>query len=138
VRRHVIVDAGPLVALIVENDTHHAWTFEQMRTIEAPLLTCEAVLTEAMYLARHQRHGRPSLLAMLNEGFLMIDFRLSEHRSDIANMVKRYDNVPMSLADACLVRMAELNPQSEVFTLDSDFQVYRKHGRAVIDTISPW
>lgn len=52
-------------------------------------------------------------------------------------MIRRYSDVPMSLADGCLVRLAELHPQSQVFTLDSDFSVYRKNGRKVIDVLTP-
>lgn len=133
----VIIDAGPLVALIRENDAFREWTREQMQHIQPPLYTCEAVLTEAMFLVRGHTNGRETLLEMLNEGFLVIDFQLSQHKDMILNMVRRYDNVPMSLADACLVRMSELMPRSEVFTLDSDFHIYRKNARYAIPTIAP-
>jgi predicted nucleic acid-binding protein len=137
VKSKVIIDAGPLVAMIREQDAFREWTREQMKDIQPPLYTCEPVLTEAMFLVRQYTNGRETLLEMLNEGFLVIDFQLGQHKDSILSMVRRYVNVPMSLADACLVRMAELMPQSAVFTLDSDFHIYRKNARYVIPTITP-
>jgi uncharacterized protein len=137
VKSKVIIDAGPLVAMIREQDAFREWTREQMKDIQPPLYTCEAALTEAMFLVRQHTNGRETLLEMLNEGFLVIDFQLSQHKDTILSMVRRYVNVPMSLADACLVRMAELMPQSAIFTLDSDFHIYRKNARYAITTITP-
>jgi uncharacterized protein len=138
VKSEVIVDAGPLVALLTKQDKHHGWSHAQFDSIEAPLLTCEAVITEAMFLMRDRLNGREQILQMLTSGLVTIKFHLTEHAQDILKMVQRYNNVPMSLADACLVRMAELLPKSHVFTLDSDFQVYRKNTRHVIPCITPW
>lgn len=134
----VIVDTGPLVALLVKQDTHYAWTQEQFASIEAPLLTCEAVITEAMFLMRERTGGRELILQMLQSGLVSLDFQLSKHVDAILARVQRYNNIPMSLADACLVRMSELLPQSRVFTLDSDFHIYRKSTRHVIPSITPW
>jgi uncharacterized protein len=138
VKSKVIVDTGPLVALLTKQEVHHDWTLAQFDAIEAPLLTCEAVVTEAMFLMRDRARGREQILQLLKSGLISIDFYLNQHVDDILNMVQRYNNIPMSLADACLVRMSELHPQSHVFTLDSDFQVYRKNSRHVIPTIAPW
>jgi uncharacterized protein len=74
---------------------------------------------------------------MLGEGFLSIGMALTDHHSALLAMIRRYGDVPMSLADACLVRLAELYPQSPVLTLDSDFVIYRKNGRQVITVLSP-
>jgi uncharacterized protein len=138
VSRAVVLDTGPLVALLIRQDPFHQWATQTVQSIVPPLLTCEAVLTEAMFLMRQIPGGRAAVMEMVNDGYLTVAFHASEHVEPLLRLIQRYDNVPMSLADACLVRMAELHPRSEVFTLDSDFQVYRKHGRGVIDTISPW
>ena len=74
---------------------------------------------------------------MVGEGFLTIGMAVADHHSALLAMVRRYAAVHMSLADACLVRLAELFPQSPVLTLDSDFSVYRKNGRQVIDVLRP-
>ena len=74
---------------------------------------------------------------MVGESFLTIGMAVADHPSALLAMVRRYAPVPMSLADACLVRLAELFPQSPVLTLDSDFSVYRKNGRQVIEVLRP-
>ena len=74
---------------------------------------------------------------MVGERFLTIGMAVADHHSALLAMVRRYADVPMSLADACLVRLAELFPQSPVLTLDSGFSVYRKNGRQVIEVLRP-
>jgi uncharacterized protein len=133
----VIVDTGPLVALLNRNDSHHAWVTQQLRDIAPPLITCEAVLTEATYLTRETPGARAALIEMIGEEFLVIGMALVDHHSSILKMIRRYADMPMSLADACLVRLAELHPQSQVLTFDSDFSLYRKNGRQVIDVLRP-
>jgi uncharacterized protein len=132
----VIVDTGPLVALLNRTDTHHAWVVQQLQGIAPPMITCEAVLAEATYLTRSVLGARVALIEMVGEGFLSIGLSLAEQHGAILKLVRRYTDVPMSLADACLVRLAEMHPQSPVLTLDSDFKVYRKNGRQVIEVIS--
>ena len=133
----IVVDAGPLVALLNSRDKHHAWVVQQLGDIKPPMLTCEAVLAEATYLTRAAPGARAALIEMLGEGFLTIGMALADQHSAILAMIRRYNDVPMSLADACLVRLAELYPQSPVLTLDSDFMIYRKNGRQVISMICP-
>lgn len=133
----VIVDTGPLVALLNSNDHAHAWVMQQLRSIQPPMITCESVLAEATYLTRQTPGARAALIEMIGENFLTIGMAVADHHSAILAMVRRYADVPMSLADACLVRLAELYPQSPVLTLDSDFSVYRKNGRQVIEVLRP-
>ena len=137
-KTRVIVDTGPLVALLNRTDTHHAWVLQQLRGIAPPMITCEAVLAEATYLTRSVAGARAALIEMIGEEFLVIGMALADHHSAILKMIRRYTSVPMSLADACLVRLAEMHPQSQVLTLDSDFSVYRKNGRQVIDVLKPF
>lgn len=137
-KQGVIVDTGPLVALLARSDHAHTWMVQQMHEIEPPLITCEAVLAEATYLTRALPGARAALIEMLGEGFLRIGIAVADQHSALLAMIQRYVNVPMSLADACLVRLAELYPQSPVLTLDRDFTVYRKNGRQVIRLIYPW
>ena len=135
-KSQVIVDTGPLVALLNSSDKHHKWVVQQLGDIQPPMVTCEAVLAEATHLTRTVPGARIALVAMLGEGFLNIGMAVADHHSSLLTMVRRYNDVPMSLADACLVRLAELYPQSPVLTLDSDFVVCRKNGRQVIPIIS--
>jgi uncharacterized protein len=137
VKTKVIVDTGPLVALLNRQDKAHAWVMAQLTDIRAPMITCEAVLAEATYLTSQISGARQALIEMVSENFLQIGLQVQDQHAALLAMIKRYVNVPMSLADACIVRLAEMHPKSQVFTLDSDFNIYRKNGRQVIAQISP-
>lgn len=133
----IIVDTGPLVALLNRNDKAHGWVMAQLADIRPPMITCEAVLAEATYLTSQIKGAREALIEMVGENFLQIGLQVQDQHAALLAMVKRYVNVPMSLADACIVRLAEMHPKSPVFTLDSDFNIYRKNGRQVIEQICP-
>jgi len=105
--------------------------------LPVPLLTCEAVVSETCFLLRHARGGPSAVLELLDRGALRIAFRLEDNVGAVGRLMARYASVPMSLADACLVRMAEAHPDSRVLTLDRDFRLYRKHGRHAIPAIMP-
>ena len=136
-KRAVILDTGPLVALVNARDSHHDWSVAQWRQIEPPLLTCESVISEACFLLRQTRSGAAPVLEMLARSALTTSFRLSEHARNIRSLMRKYSDVPMSVADACLVRMSEIIGHSTVLTLDRDFKLYRKHGRQVIPLMIP-
>jgi predicted nucleic acid-binding protein len=101
------------------------------------MLTCEAVLAEACFIVRNFPGGSQAVIELLNRDVIKIAFDLDQEAGLVAKLLGRYANIPMSLADACLVRMAETHTKSEVFTLDRDFRIYRKHGRHVIPIITP-
>jgi predicted nucleic acid-binding protein len=132
-----LLDTGPLVAQLNRRDQYHGWALEQMARLPTPLLTCEPVLTEAYWLLRHLPQAQRAVLEMLAAGVLTTPFHLREHSADVLVLLDRYADVPMSLADACLVRMAELVDSSVVFTLDSDFRSYRRHRKQKIPLIIP-
>jgi predicted nucleic acid-binding protein len=136
-KRYVILDTGPLVALLNPSDAYHAWVAMQVADIVPPLLTCEAVLTESCFLAEKYGNNAYTVLELMQDGFMRIAFRLPEEADQITQLMRKYADVPMSLADACLVRMAELYSKSYVLTLDSDFRIYRKHGRQAIPCLTP-
>lgn len=133
----VILDTGPLVALLDRSDNAHAWTVRQFQAIRGPLLTCEPVLAEVMYLLRGLRPAQEKVLAWIEQGVVRCPFILSAEVAAVRLLWEKYADVPMSLADACLVRMAEQFDTYHLCTLDSDFAVYRKHGRQPISLIAP-
>ena len=135
-KQDIIIDTGPLVALLNRADGAHAWVLMQMQGMSPPFITCEAVLSEASYLTRNLKGARAALMEMVGENFLRIGMTVQDHHAALLAMIRRYDSVPMSVADACIVRLAELHPASSVFTLDSDFSIYRKNGRQVIKLIT--
>lgn len=135
--RQVLLDTGPLVALLDRRDSFFDWATEHLHQLSPPLLTCEPVITEACFLVRHLADGIPTVLELLQRGFVKIDFRLDSEVETLLRLTAKYADVPMSLADACLVRMSELHPQSVVWTLDADFRRYRRKGRRVIPLMIP-
>jgi predicted nucleic acid-binding protein len=132
-----IVDTGPLVAFFDRAERHHRWAAEQIDAMEAPLLVCEPVLAEAMYLLGAQAKAQETLLGLLEDGALEIAFQIEPHVDALRRLMHKYRDTPMSLADACLVRMAEIHEQHAVMTLDTDFLVYRKNGRVPLGLIHP-
>ncbi|MBE9017317.1 pilus assembly protein [Chroococcidiopsis sp. CCALA 051] len=136
-RQRVIVDTGPLVAFINRREQLHKWVNAELATINQPLLTCEAVITEACFLLRNVYGGEEALISLLETGKIQIPFHLDEETAAVKELLVRYQSVPMSLADACLVRIAELSAESAVFTLDSDFRIYRKNKNQLLAIIMP-
>jgi predicted nucleic acid-binding protein len=105
--------------------------------ITRPLLTCDAVIAETLFLLRRGGIGPDDLLDLIARGLVVPKFNLAAEIAAIQQSIKTYRNIPMSLADACLVRMSEIHEDSKVMTLDSDFTVYRKSRRKVIPLICP-
>ena len=132
-----IVDTGPLVAFFDRSERHHAWVVARIDEIEPPLLVCEPVLTEAMYLLGHYPAAADALIGLLQNGALYIAFQIEPNIEPVRRLLRKYRDTPMSLADACVVRMAEIHARHDVLTLDSDFAIYRKHGRVPLPLIQP-
>lgn len=135
--REIIVDTGPIVALLNARDEFHGWAKSVMDTLQPPLLTCEPVLAEASYLVRKLRGGPETVLDLVTRGVIELPFHVDTELLALRTLITRYASVPMSLADACLVRMSELRPRATVLTLDADFRVYRRSGRLTIPLLIP-
>jgi len=133
----VIVDTGPLVALLNRRERHHAWAVETMDVIEPPIFTCDAVLSEACFLLQDVKGGSDAVLELVARGIVRSDFHVTAELDALRALMKKFASVPMSLADACLVRMSELDQRTVVLTLDSDFKIYRRNKRQVVPTITP-
>jgi predicted nucleic acid-binding protein len=133
----VIVDAGPIIAWLNRGDRYHEWTKARFAALVPPLLTCEAVLSEAAHVLRRARGSGSEVVALVHRGVFHIPFALEAEAEAIERLMRRYRTLPMSLADACLVRMSELHPRSRVFTTDSDFTIYRRNGRQVVPLLAP-
>jgi uncharacterized protein len=133
----VILDTGPWVALHCRDEAHHAWAAKQFGLHGGPFLTCEAVVAETCFLLARSGFDPAKALALIDRGVVRLGMTLTEELAPVMALFKRYDNVPASLADACLVRMTELYDPCQVLTLDSDFHIYRRHGRKAIPLIRP-
>lgn len=101
------------------------------------MLTCEPVLAEACHLLRANPAGPAAVIEMVNRGLIEVPFHLAQDVFSVSRLLKRYSDVPISLADACLVRMSEINADHSVLTLDSEFRIYRRNGRQVIPVTMP-
>lgn len=132
-----IVDTGPLVAFFDRSERHHRWVAERIEELDAPLLVCEPVLTEAIHLLGRYSRAQDGLFQLLQNGALNIAFQIDEHVGALRKLLQKYRDTPMSLADACVVRMAEIHERHAVLTLDSDFLVYRKNSRMALTLIHP-
>ena len=134
----VLVDTGPLVAYLNQRDRHHAWAVDCWKALTDPLWTCEAVVSEVVFLLQSEAGDPDPMLRLIERDLVRLDFVLDDHRPDVFRLLRKYRDRPMSVADACLVRMAELADASQVFTTDRDFLVYRRKGRHVIPLLSPF
>ena len=134
----VLVDTGPLVALIDRRDSKHAWASSMMDTFSAPMVTCTAVITEAVFLLNHTDHGAETLFSFIDEEIVQVENPYPSEKEIIHNLILKYQNISPSLADLCLVEMAEKRNSSNIFTIDSDFLIYRDSRGNTIDLISPY
>jgi uncharacterized protein len=138
-QRGVLLDTGPLVAYFCPSDRFHDWAVSQFANFSPPVLTCEPVLAESCFLLARAGVPATRILAKVAQGVFRIALNVEKEAAAIATLMQRYADLPMSLADACLVRMAENSSSAScpICTLDGDFRVYRRHGRTPLDLIIP-
>jgi uncharacterized protein len=131
-----ICDTGPLVGYLNRHDPHHAWAVAVMKQVKPPMLSSAPVLTEVAYFLREDGLEVDPLFQLLERGALRLEFDLSAHWPRIRTLMARYQR--MDLADASIVVMSELHARSEVLTIDrTDFGIYRRNDRQVIDFVAP-
>ena len=133
----ILLDTGPWVALLCRDDSHHAWARTQFASHPGPFLTCEAVVAETCFLLARGGFDPSRALMMIERGAVQVAMSLQDEITPVRALFERYDNVPASLADACLIRLAELHEPSRILTLDGDFRIYRRNGRKTIALITP-
>jgi predicted nucleic acid-binding protein len=124
-----LLDTGVIVALLDRDERHHLQCVDVVSDIVGPLITCEAVITEACYLLR-RTHGAPeAVIKNVANGVFQTPVRLVDRAASIEKLLRKYRDVPMDLADACLVDLADQTDTGQILTLDSDFEIYRWHSR---------
>ncbi|MDN5938490.1 MAG: PIN domain-containing protein [Salinisphaera sp.] len=133
--RQVLVDAGFIVALLSRRDSLHRWAVAQSPYFPPPWRTSEAVLSETFHLLTAR--GASGLSELLRRQALVLGFDLGDNLEPVLKLVQKYADVPMSLADACLVRMTELLADPLLLTTDTDFRIYRRHSRQVVPCVMP-
>jgi hypothetical protein len=126
----ILVDAGPLVALVNADDQYHSRCIAALETFREPMATVWPPLTEAMYLLAELPRAQEALWEMLERGALQLLPLDPGDAPRIRDLMRKYSDRPMDLADASLLRVAERDGIRKIFTIDrQDFSVYRLHGR---------
>lgn len=134
----VLADTGALVALLDRSDAWHAWAVGVFKTLQPPVITCQAVLTEAWHLLGESGPSRNALVRLHKTGVLRVGLDFEPASAAVWKLLEKYADMPMDFADACLVAMAEDHPKASVWTTDSDFRIYRRHGRHALSLIAPF
>ena len=128
-----IADTGLLKAALDKSDALAEWGKREFRD-HAPFHTCEAVLVELSFLLGTPVPG----LKLVERGDLILTFTLREESARILDLLNKYRDAHMEIADACLVRMTELAPEARIWTVDKrDFSIYRRHGRQSVPCVFP-
>jgi uncharacterized protein len=133
----ILLDSGPFVELFYRRDQEHHWARQQIAQLPIPLFTCESVLTETCFLLHRLIGSSDPALEFIQTGAAQLAFNLADEFDVVKSLMTRYADVPMSLADACLVRMSELHSDCFVLTTDSDFNIYRRHKDKTIPILMP-
>jgi predicted nucleic acid-binding protein len=131
----VLVDTGPLVALLDRSDPDHAACQETLGSLNDSMVTVWPVVTEAMYMLRAYGQAQEALWEMIEMGAVEILPLGVDDVPRMKELMRKFRDLPMDLADAALVRVAERERLRRIFTLDRrDFQIYRpsRIGRFVI------
>lgn len=130
-----LVDTGFLIALLDARDGHHRWAMASASRQPPPWTTCEAVLSEAFHILGPR--DSESLATLLRRGAVATPFRFDQSTETVLTLMQKYADVPMSFADACLVRMTEVLPDPILLTTDADFRIYRRHSRQTVPCVLP-
>ena len=133
--RSVLVDAGFLVALLSRRDANHHWAAAQAERLPPPWRSCDAALSEAFHLLGAR--GVSGLTALLRRRAVVSAFHLGEEVEEVLALMQKYADLPMSLANACLVRMTEALTDPILLTTDTDFRIYRRHSRQAVPSVMP-
>ena len=135
----LLIDTGPLLAAFNQRDQHHAFAVGIMRQHNQPFVTTMAVMTEIMYLARAWlgSHVQDKLFVMVERGDIRIEHTTLNDFARVAKLMQKYRDLPMDFADATLVALAERLGSKRIFTIDSDFLLYRWQDKHAFELICP-
>ncbi|MDX2012594.1 MAG: hypothetical protein SFW67_20520 [Myxococcaceae bacterium] len=134
--RVTLMHTGPLVAFLSARDHHHQWAAASFEALTGRGITCEAVLSEASFLEGRDGHRRAVVLELVQRMGMVVR-PLGSELGALRQLLEKYSSVPMSHADACLVRLAELHANAVVMICDANFRTYRRSNRRVVNTLMP-
>ncbi len=134
----ILIDSGPLVALLSSIEKYHRWVLEQLSDMSGELVTTEAVLSEVVFLLRHHPTALNAISSLVKQGILHIDRAFSESPTECLELVLKYADLPSSVADVSLVYLHSKLKNSVIFTLDSDFLVYKDKSTKPLRLVAPF
>lgn len=120
-----LLDTGVIVALLDRSENFHRHVVETVGALESPLVTCEAVIAESCYLLRNLSGASEAVLKNVTRGVFQIPFRLSTSVIEVQRILRKYRDLPVDFADACLIHLAGELRTGDILTLDQDFDAYR-------------
>jgi predicted nucleic acid-binding protein len=121
----MLVDTGFIVARLDRSEQFHEHCLTVLKGLHGPLITCEAVIVESVYLLQHLYGATEAILQNVKQGIFQVPFTLADRAGEVETLMKKYADVPMDLADACLVDLATQTESGRILTLDGDFKIYR-------------
>jgi predicted nucleic acid-binding protein len=120
-----LLDTGFVVALLDRSERYHERCVSLLAALERPLVTCEAVIAESCYLLRQISGAPEAVLENVAGGVFLVPFQLSQAATAVKSIMRKYDDLPIDFADACLIHLAEHLETGDILTLDRDFEFYR-------------
>ena len=135
----VLVDTGPLVAVLSSSDEHYETCVSALRNLPGPLFSCWPVIMEAVWLLRTYQGATQQLLSGINEHFLVLLPLAGSEARAIAEILKRYEDIRPQLADAALVYLADREGIDTIFTLNrrafSEYRSTRKRAFRILPDV---
>ena len=121
----VLLDTGVIVALLDRSENQHRACAQAVEGVDAPLVTCEAVIAESCYLLRNLPGASEAVIENVAAGIFQVPFQLSQEAASVRKILRKYRDRKIDFADACLIRLADVFQTADILTLDTDFRVYR-------------
>lgn len=123
--KNILIDAGPLIALFDRSDKYHLKAISFLKSLERGLITTWPVITETSHMLSFSTKAQANFLEWIERGGLKIYEMEHDHISRLSELTKKYDDVPMDLADASLIVVSEVKGIHQIASIDSGFYIYR-------------
>jgi predicted nucleic acid-binding protein len=134
----ILIDSGPLIAFFSSSEKYHRWVLGQMSDMNGDLITSESVLSEVVFLLKTHPKALNAISSLVGQGILRIDQAFSESPTECIELVHKYSDLPSSVADVSLVYLHSKLKNSVIFTLDSDFLVYKDKSGKPLRLVAPF
>ena len=134
----ILIDSGPLIAFLSSSEHYHRWVLEQMSQMDGDLVTTESVLSEVVFLMKQNRVAINAIKELIEQKLLQIISAFSTEPITCFNMVEKYVDLPSSVADISLVYVYSTTKNSIIFTLDSDFLIYKSSSGKPLKLVAPF